>query len=146
VLQPRWIPPRSDADLHLTHAPSPAAVEDALNQYPDAAAALVVSPTPHGTAADHTAIAEICHARGKPLIVDEAWGAHLPFHDHLPTWAMDARADVCVVSVHKNGRRFGAGDRCSMFRVTFWTSRTYQRALTSGPQPHTTASWPVACG
>jgi len=52
--------------------------------------ALVVSSTPYGTAADHTAIAEICHARGKPLIVDEAWGAHLPFHDHLPTWAMDA--------------------------------------------------------
>ena len=29
--------------------------------------------------------------------VDEAWGAHLPFHQDLPTWAMDAGADVCVV-------------------------------------------------
>jgi arginine/lysine/ornithine decarboxylase len=38
-----------------------------------------------------------------PLIVDEAWGAHLPFHPNLPTWAMDAGADVCVTSVHKLG-------------------------------------------
>jgi arginine/lysine/ornithine decarboxylase len=59
-VQPRWIPPRWDADLHLTHAPAPAAIEDAWNQYPDAAGALVISPTPYGTAADQTAIAEIC--------------------------------------------------------------------------------------
>lgn len=38
-----------------------------------------------------------------PVIVDEAWGAHLPFHSDLPTWAMDAGADVCVTSVHKMG-------------------------------------------
>jgi arginine decarboxylase len=35
--------------------------------------------------------------------VDEAWGAHLPFHPDLPPWAMDAGADVCVTSVHKSG-------------------------------------------
>jgi lysine decarboxylase len=46
---------------------------------------------------------------GKPLIVDEAWGAHLPFHEDLPTWAMDAGADVCVVSVHKTGMGFEQG-------------------------------------
>jgi arginine/lysine/ornithine decarboxylase len=44
-----------------------------------------------------------------PLIVDEAWGAHLPFHEDLPTWAMDAGADVCVVSVHKMGTGFEQG-------------------------------------
>ena len=59
-------------------------------------------------------IAEVCHARGKPLIVDEAWGAHLPFHEDLPTWAMDAGADVCVVSVHKMGAGFEQG---SVFHV-----------------------------
>lgn len=29
--------------------------------------------------------------------------AHLPFHDELPTWAMSAGADICVVSVQKMG-------------------------------------------
>ena len=78
-------------------------------KYPDAAGALIVSPSPYGTCADIGAIAQVCHERGKPLIVDEAWGAHLPFHDDLPTWAMDAGADVCVVSVHKMGAGFEQG-------------------------------------
>src|SRR3954469_25474275 len=45
----------------------------------------------------------VCPARALPLMGDEAWGAHLPFHPELPTWAMDAGADVCVTSVHKMG-------------------------------------------
>jgi arginine decarboxylase len=113
-VEPRWIKPRYDEDLHLAHPPSPDQVEAAWNAHPDAAGALVVSPTPYGTCADIGGIAEVCHRRGKPLIVDEAWGAHLPFHDELPTWAMDADADVCVVSVHKMGMGFEQG---SVFHV-----------------------------
>jgi arginine decarboxylase len=84
-LQPQWIRPRYDERLHLAHPPSPGQVEAAWQQHPDAAGALIVSPTPYGTCADIQAIADICHRRGKPLIVDEAWGAHLPFHHDLPT-------------------------------------------------------------
>ncbi|MDQ4489466.1 ornithine decarboxylase [Sinomonas sp. ASV486] len=108
-IQPRWIQPRWDPELHLAHPPSPADVEQMWNRYPDAAGCLIVSPTPYGTCADIAAIAAVCHDRGKPLIVDEAWGAHLPFHDDLPTWAMDAGADICVVSVHKMGAGFEQG-------------------------------------
>ncbi|MCW2655339.1 MAG: ornithine decarboxylase [Mycobacterium sp.] len=108
-LQPRWITPRWDAQRHFSHPPSPEQVRAAWDTYPDAAGALIVSPSPYGTCADIAAIAAICHQRGKPLIVDEAWGAHLPFHESLPTWAMDAGADVCVVSVHKMGAGFEQG-------------------------------------
>lgn len=108
-IQPRWIRPRWDPELHLAHPPSPADIEEMWGRYPDAAGCLIVSPTPYGTCADIAAIANICHARGKPLIVDEAWGAHLPFHQDLPTWAMDAGADICVVSVHKMGAGFEQG-------------------------------------
>jgi arginine decarboxylase len=108
-IQPWWIRPRYDERLHLAHPPSPRQVEQAWQQHPDAAGALIVSPTPYGTCADIEAIADICHRRDKPLIVDEAWGAHLPFHENLPTWAMDAGADVCVVSVHKMGTGFEQG-------------------------------------
>jgi lysine decarboxylase len=93
----------------MAHPPSAETVEAMWERYPDASAALVVSPTPYGTCADLKAIVEVCHRRGKPLIVDEAWGAHLPFHDELPTWAMEAGADVCVVSVHKMGLGFEQG-------------------------------------
>lgn len=108
-LMPRWVAPRWDTDLHLTHPPSPAEVRRAWDEHPDAAGLLIVSPTPYGTCADLRVIADICHRRGKPLIVDEAWGAHLPFHPDLPTWAMDAGADLCVVSVHKMGAGFEQG-------------------------------------
>lgn len=113
-VQPRWITPRWDAERHFSHPPSPRQVEEAWQKHPDAAGALIVSPSPYGTCADIAGIAEVCHARGKPLIIDEAWGAHLPFHENLPTWAMDADADVCVVSVHKMGAGFEQG---SVFHV-----------------------------
>lgn len=108
-IQPRWITPQWDAERHMSHPPSPEQVDRAWQQHPDAAGAMVVSPTPYGTCADLAGIVEVCHRRGKPLIVDEAWGAHLPFHQDLPTWAMDAGADVCVVSVHKTGMGFEQG-------------------------------------
>jgi arginine/lysine/ornithine decarboxylase len=113
-LQPCWVTPRWDAKLHVAHPPSPEKIAEAWERYPHAAGALIVSPTPYGTCADIRAIAEICHSRDKPLIVDEAWGAHLPFCEELPTWAMDAGADVCVVSVHKMGAGFEQG---SVFHV-----------------------------
>jgi arginine decarboxylase len=108
-VQPQWIRPRYDTKLHLAHPPSPQQVAQAWEEHPAAAGALIVSPTPYGTCADIKSIADICHDRGKPLIVDEAWGAHLPFHPDLPAWAMDAGADVCVVSVHKMGTGFEQG-------------------------------------
>lgn len=108
-VQPRWITPRWDTERHFSHPPSVADYRAAWEEHPDAAGALVVSPSPYGTCTDLAGIAEVCHERGKPLIVDEAWGAHLPFHEDLPTWAMDAGADVCVVSVHKMGAGFEQG-------------------------------------
>ncbi|MEU5884771.1 ornithine decarboxylase [Spirillospora sp. NPDC047279] len=102
-IRPVWVEPNFDAELHLAHAPSARAFRDAFDEHPDARGALVTSPTPHGTCAELAAIAAVCHERGRPLVVDEAWGAHLPFHPDLPSWAMDAGADVCVTSVHKMG-------------------------------------------
>ncbi|WP_030721983.1 aminotransferase class I/II-fold pyridoxal phosphate-dependent enzyme [Streptomyces sp. NRRL F-2580] len=102
-VRPVWVDPQWDAERHLAHPPTAEAFEAAFAEHPDARGALVTTPTPYGTCADLTAIADVCHRRGRPLIVDEAWGAHLPFHPDLPTWAMDAGADVCVTSVHKMG-------------------------------------------
>ncbi|GII96526.1 aminotransferase class I/II-fold pyridoxal phosphate-dependent enzyme [Sinosporangium siamense] len=102
-VEPVWVDPQWDAELHLAHPPSPAAFEAMFAEHPDAKGALVVSPTPYGTCADLVAISRVCHEHGTPLIVDEAWGAHLPFHPDLPIWAMNAGADVCVTSIHKMG-------------------------------------------
>lgn len=102
-IEPVWVEPRWDAERHLAHPPSAADFERAFEDRPDAKGALVVSPTPYGGCAALGDIAEVCHRRSVPLIVDEAWGAHLPFHPDLPSWAMDAGADICVTSIHKMG-------------------------------------------
>ncbi|MGW2173985.1 aminotransferase class I/II-fold pyridoxal phosphate-dependent enzyme [Streptomyces sp. NPDC001705] len=100
---PVWVDPQWDAERHLAHPPSADAFRAALAAHPDARGALVTAPTPYGTCPDLSGIVQVCHEHGVPLVVDEAWGAHLPFHPELPTWAMDAGADVCVTSVHKMG-------------------------------------------
>jgi lysine decarboxylase len=102
-IRPVWVEPSWDPELHLAHPPSPEAYRRALEEHPNACGAFVTSPTPYGTVGDVRTIADLCHAHGVPLVVDEAWGAHLPFHPDLPKWAMDAGADVCVTSVHKMG-------------------------------------------
>ncbi|MDN3024373.1 aminotransferase class I/II-fold pyridoxal phosphate-dependent enzyme [Streptomyces sp. S.PB5] len=108
-IEPVWVEPRWDAGRHLAHPPSAQEFADAFADHPDAKGALVTSPTPYGSCADLGAVAEVCHRHGRPLIVDEAWGAHLPFHPDLPSWAMDAGADICVTSIHKMGSGFEQG-------------------------------------
>lgn len=102
-IEPVWVEPRWDAERHIAHPPSATDFEQAFAAHPDAKGALITSPTPYGACADLRAVAEVCHRRSLPLIVDEAWGAHLPFHPALPSWAMDAGADICVTSIHKMG-------------------------------------------
>ncbi|MFD0006966.1 aminotransferase class I/II-fold pyridoxal phosphate-dependent enzyme [Streptomyces sp. NPDC127178] len=102
-IEPVWVEPQWDAERHLAHPPSAADFEAAFERHPDTKGALVTSPTPYGSCADLRAIADVCHRRSRPLVVDEAWGAHLPFHPGLPSWAMDAGADICVTSIHKMG-------------------------------------------
>ena len=69
---------------------------------PGAAAAIVVSPTYYGAAADVAGLARVAHAHGVPLVVDEAWGAHLAFCDALPQHALAAGADLVISSTHKH--------------------------------------------
>jgi lysine decarboxylase len=44
----------------------------------------------------------VAHAHGVPLVVDEAWGAHLAFCDALPQDALAAGADLVISSTHKH--------------------------------------------
>lgn len=102
-VEPIWVHPRWDPRWQWAYPPGPEQVRDAFARAPDAAGMLLITPTDYGTCAAIAQTAEVCHQHDRPLIVDEAWGAHLPFHPHLPAWAMDAGADLCVTSVHKMG-------------------------------------------
>jgi arginine decarboxylase len=100
-LRPRFVAPELDPELGVAHCLTPQSLAEALDSEPDAIAALTVSPTYFGAVADVAALAEVAHSRGVPLVVDEAWGAHMHFSDELPVSALESGADVVLSSTHK---------------------------------------------
>lgn len=100
---PVFIHPQLDEELGISHGITPVAVEHALTAHPDAKAVLVINPTYFGIAADLKKIVEISHSYDIPVLVDEAHGVHIHFHDELPLSAMQAGADLAATSVHKLG-------------------------------------------
>lgn len=100
-MRPTFVAPELDPELQIAHCLTPEALEAALDATPGAAGATVVSPTYFGAVADVRGLADVAHARGLPLIVDEAWGAHLAFHEDLPDHALTRGADLVVSSTHK---------------------------------------------
>jgi arginine decarboxylase len=100
-MRPSFVAPELDPELGITHGLTPESLAAGLNDTPGAVAAMIVSPTYFGACADVAGLAEVAHARGAPLVVDEAWGAHLRFHPSLPQDALAAGADLVVSSTHK---------------------------------------------
>jgi arginine decarboxylase len=100
-LRPTFVAPELDADLGIAHCLEPTALEQALEATPEAGGVIAVSPTYFGAVANVRALAEVAHRHGVPLVVDEAWGAHLAFHEDLPEDALSAGADLVISSTHK---------------------------------------------
>src|SRR3954469_6034415 len=99
----RFLPAPYEPRFEALLPPSPEEVVAGLARTPEAIAVLYTSPTYEGFAARTREIAEAVHAASPAtmVVVDEAWGGHLPFHPDLPEAAMAAGADVCVQSTHK---------------------------------------------
>ena len=100
-LRPHFVQPVLDPELRIAHCITPEALDGALSATPGVVGALVTSPTYFGAVADVRALAEVAHAHEVPLVVDEAWGAHLAFHPGLPVHALEAGADLVISSTHK---------------------------------------------
>jgi arginine decarboxylase len=100
-LTPTFVAPEVDPELGIAHCLTPEVLDRALTDSPGAVGATAVSPTYFGAVADVEGLAAVAHSHGVPLVVDEAWGAHLTFHDALPAPALSLGADLVVSSTHK---------------------------------------------
>ena len=100
-LRPTFVAPEIDPELGIAHCVLPDALDETLRREPGASAAMVVSPTYFGAVARIAELAEVAHSHGVPLVVDEAWGAHLYFHPGLPEGALRGGADLVLSSTHK---------------------------------------------
>jgi arginine/lysine/ornithine decarboxylase len=137
---PHWVTPQLDqAGFGISLGIDPGTLNQTLIDVSESGhqAGLVslVSPGYAGACSDVRALAAVAHAHGALLHVDEAWGAHLPFHPDLPRHALSLGADIVVVSAHKmlpaasgaaivfvGGGRADAARICRAVRMTQSTS------------------------
>ncbi|ELK44997.1 aminotransferase class I/II-fold pyridoxal phosphate-dependent enzyme [Halobacillus sp. ACCC02827] len=101
--RPIFVHPELDERFGISHGVTPEAVQKAIEAHPDAKGVLVINPTYFGVTADLKQIVEIAHGYDIPVLVDEAHGVHIHFHERLPLSAMQAGADLAATSVHKLG-------------------------------------------
>lgn len=98
-LEPVWLHP--DEPSPLCSCPvSPEALARALDVGERPCAVYITSPDYLGGVQDIAALAEVCHARGVPLLVDNAHGAYLKFLSPS-RHPLDLGADMCCDSAHK---------------------------------------------
>lgn len=100
-LDPVYLYPKFDTEQGLSTEIDAADVQKALEEHPKICAVMIVSPTYDGVVSDIEKIAEIVHAKGCPLIVDEAHGAHFGFDPYFPKSANIYGADLVINSLHK---------------------------------------------
>lgn len=85
----------------------PREIDRCLQENPDAGAVIITSPNYYGICSDIRAIADVVHAKGKVLIVDQAHGAHLKFFHKFGCGSgmgmagEDCGADIVINSIHK---------------------------------------------
>ncbi|UVI32243.1 aminotransferase class I/II-fold pyridoxal phosphate-dependent enzyme [Paenibacillus spongiae] len=101
--RPVFISPARDSNLGIDHGITTRSVKRALDRHPDAKAVLVINPTYFGICANLKEIVDLVHSYDIPVLVDEAHGVLIHFHEKLPMSAMQAGADMAATSVHKLG-------------------------------------------
>ena len=99
--RPVWVRPDVDPATGLPTGVPTSRLARAFADHPASRAVFLVEPSYVGTLSDVGALAEVAHARGAPLVVDQAWGAYFGFHPELPPHALQAGADALVTSAHK---------------------------------------------
>ncbi len=99
-IQPAYIYPELIEEYGISGEVTPAEVERAIAENPEASAVILPSPNYYGICSDIRTIAEVAHRYGKILIVDQAHGAHLKWLGG-PESAESAGADIVINSIHK---------------------------------------------
>ncbi|MBQ8137101.1 MAG: aminotransferase class V-fold PLP-dependent enzyme, partial [Clostridia bacterium] len=97
----RWLYPEGESSSVCACPVSPGTIANAIDAMPQKPCAVyLTSPDYLGGLQDIKGAAEVCHARGVPLLVDNAHGAYLQFlSPSLHPMALGA--DLCCDSAHK---------------------------------------------
>lgn len=98
---PVYVEPDYIPEVGFPLATDAAVIERLLASHGGVKAVHITSPNYYGYLSDTRRIADLAHAAGAALCVDEAHGSHLAFHEKLPASAVHLGADIIVQSTHK---------------------------------------------
>ncbi|MGI6630694.1 MAG: aminotransferase class I/II-fold pyridoxal phosphate-dependent enzyme [Bacillota bacterium] len=98
---PVYLKPEVDVEWGIPTGIGTDRVEAALNRHPEAKCLVMVHPTYQGLTSDLYAIGHLARAKGIPLVVDEAHGAHFKFSPRFPLPALQCGASAVVQGWHK---------------------------------------------
>jgi arginine/lysine/ornithine decarboxylase len=101
--KPHYMYPLVEKEFGMITGVSLQDVKQAIDEAPDAKAVFLINPTYYGVTSELDEIIKYCHERNISVLVDEAHGAHFPFHNELPASAIELGADMSAVSLHKTG-------------------------------------------
>ena len=101
--KPVYIQPKYNEELGISLNLSVEDIKLALEENKDVKALFLLNPTYYGACTDLKEIVRLCHEKDVLVLVDEAHGAHFPFHHNLPPSSMECGADISAVSIHKTG-------------------------------------------
>ena len=99
-LEVLWLYPNRPSTSVCCCDITPQQIETALAEHSDISCCYVTSPDYLGNIADIPRIAEICHSKSVPLLVDNAHGAYTAFLEEN-THPIALGADMCCDSAHK---------------------------------------------
>lgn len=100
---PVYIQPEIHERLGISLGITEEGLKRAIKENPHAKAVFIINPTYYGAVSDIKAMVRIAHRHEMTVLMDEAHGAHMSFHDDFPLTAMEVGADMSAASIHKTG-------------------------------------------
>jgi len=99
--EPVYLPVTLDQTTGLPVGISEEILTAYMQKYPLCKNLILVNPTYQGVTANNDVLVRLAKQHGLTVIVDEAHGSHLHFHESLPPSLLDVGADLVVQSWHK---------------------------------------------
>ena len=140
---PVFIMPVIDKSTEIACQPTFESWKKVIDKNKDAKALLIINPTYFGSCCDIKKVTKYAHKFNIIVIVDEAHGSCNYFSNKMPATAMDAKADMATISIHKGGASLTQSsillfnkERVSEYDV----NKAYNMLTTTSPSTHLLAS------
>jgi arginine decarboxylase len=98
---PVYVQPEINERLGIAMGVTEESVKKAIRENPHSKAIFAINPTYYGATSNLKSIVRIARRHEMAVLVDEAHGAHMSFHDDFPLTAMEVGADMSAASLHK---------------------------------------------